>query len=253
MIRPVRRSSTTTAIDLATVLGGPTDPTDPAYHTAWIGFTGATGGVNEAVDIKSWVYSRTPISVGPVVPNPVSNQINDGSAQRSMVKSLSITFDNPVTAIDAGAMKLLKYSPDAGGVVLPTDTGTDISSALNTPTSSAGGLTWTWTFKADPNTLNGSLVDGVYSYVVDHTKVHGAGGTMTADYTGPGKFHRMFGDINGNKTVNNADFTLFRGTFLRSSPDPLYNAGFDYENNGTVNNADFTQFRNRFLRSFTYA
>jgi hypothetical protein len=45
---------------------------------------------------------------------------------------------------------------------------------------------------------------------------------------------------------------VFRGTFLRSSPDPLYLPAFDFENNGTVNNADFTQFRNRFLKSVVY-
>jgi hypothetical protein len=74
---------------------------------------------------------------------------------------------------------------------------------------------------------------------------------MSADYAGA-MFHRLFGDVNGNKTVNNADFTVFRGTFLRSSPDPLYLPAFDFENNGTVNNADFTQFRNRFLKSVVY-
>jgi len=245
------------AIDLGAILGGPTDPTDPAYHTAWIGFTGATGGVNESVDIKKWVYSRSSVSVG--APAATSNKIDDGSAQRSMLKSLSITFDNPVTTMGTGALKLLKYSPDGSGVVLAGDPGTDISATLNTPTST-DGLTWTWTFKADANTTNGSLNDGVYSYVLDHTKVTGAGGTMAADYLGPttalnpkGQFHRLFGDVNGNKTVNNADFALFRNTFLLSSGQPGYNSAFDYNNDNTVNNADFAQFRNRFLKSFTYA
>jgi len=250
------------AVDLGAILGGPTDPTDPAYHMAYIGFTGATGGVNESIDVKNWVYSRT--AIGPAVPGVASSSIDDGSAQRSLVRKVTVVFDNPVTTMDANALKLLKYSPDAGGVVAAGDAGTDISTALNTPTSSADGLTWTWTFKTDPNTTTNlsftSLNDGVYSYVLDHTKVHGAAGTMTADYLGPttatnpkGQFHRLFGDVNGNKTVNNADFALFRNTFLLSNGQPGYNSAFDYDGNNTINNADFAQFRNRFLKSFTYA
>jgi hypothetical protein len=233
------------AIDLATVLGGPSDPNDPLYHSAWIGFTGATGGVNENVDIKSWVYSNTPISATPEV---VSTAINDGTPQRSMVKSLSVTFSSPVTTLDAGALKLTRHALNPDGTL--TGATSDISSVLNTPTTT-DNLTFTWTFAATADSQNGSLTDGVYSYTIDHLKVHGATGTMSADYAGA-MFHRLFGDVNGNKTVNNADFTVFRGTFLRSSPDPLYLPAFDFENNGTVNNADFTQFRNRFLKSVVY-
>jgi len=232
------------AVDLATRLGG---------DTAWIGFTAATGGTTEILDIKNWVYSQSPIVVGPTIPTPVSNKIDDGTTQRSMLRSLTVTFDTPVTNMAAGAMKLLKYSPDATGLVAPGDLGTDISATLNTPTSTDGGITWVWTFKADANTTSGSLNDGVYSYVLDKTKVSGPGGAMTADYTGPGKFHRIFGDVNNSKNVNNADFTVFRGTFLAVSPAPAYNAAFDYDANGTVNNADFGQFRARFLsKSFSY-
>jgi hypothetical protein len=234
------------AVDLASQLGD-------AF--AWVGFTAATGSTNERVDVKNWVYSRGIID-DQFPPSVISSRIDDGSAQRSQVKSLSVMFDVP-TNTAPGAMKLIKFTPDANGTVLPGDTGVDISSALNEPTSRDGGFTWTWTFKpgaSDPYTeANASLKDGVYQYVLGRTKVTGlSGGTMSADFTSA-KFHRLFGDINGNKTVNNADFTLFRATFLRSSPDPLYNSGFDYENNGTVNNADFAQFRKRFQKPLTYS
>jgi len=58
--------------------------------------------------------------------------------------------------------------------------------------------------------------------------------------------------VNGNKTVNNADFGPFRNSYLKSTGDPAYNPAFDFGSDGTVNNVDFGQFRNRFLKSFTY-
>jgi len=227
-------------VDLATQLGG---------NTAWLGFSGATGGANEQVDINNWVFSY-PGSI--VTPPPAfdSTVIGDGTTQRSSIKQVSVKFNTPVT-LAPGALKLLKYSPDASGTVAPGDTGTDISSALNAPTSPDGGTTWVWTFTGANAQANGSLIDGVYSYSVDHTKVSNSAGTMAVDFTG-GKFHRLFGDINGNKTVNTADYGQFRLTFGKTSADPAYVANFDFDSNGTVNTADYGQFRNRFGKVFSY-
>jgi len=71
-----------------------------------------------------------------------------------------------------------------------------------------------------------------------------AGGTLT--------FHRLFGDINGNRTVNTADFGLFRNAFSKTSTQAGYDAAFDFDNNGTINTADYGQFRTRFGKAFSY-
>jgi hypothetical protein len=128
---------------------------------------------------------------------------------------------------------------------------------LAAPTSDNGGYTWVWVF-VDGGAVNpfvhssGSLVDGIYTADVDPTKVNAlAGGTAMAAAASL-TFHRLFGDVDGNKAVNNADFGLFRNSFGKSSGDAGFNRAFDFDNNGVVNNADFGQFRNRFLKMFTY-
>ena len=65
-------------------------------------------------------------------------------------------------------------------------------------------------------------------------------------------FHRLFGDIQGSKNVNNADYFAFRNSFGKGSTDPAYVAAFDFDNSGVVNNSDYFQFRNRFGKTFTY-
>jgi len=230
-------------VNLATILGG---------NTAYIGFTGATGGVTEDVTVNNWVFSYpgTGIVGQPTV---TGTTVGDGTAQRSLVKQVSVTFDQPAVTLQAGALHLIRNTTDATGAT--TGATTDISSVLGAPTSPDGGKTWVWTFTPDAGNVNvqanGSLTDGVYNVTVDHTKVSSAGGAMAADFTG-GKFHRLFGDINGNKTVNTADYGQFRLSFGKLSPDPAYVAGFDFDNNGTVNTADYGQFRNRFGKVFSY-
>jgi hypothetical protein len=65
-------------------------------------------------------------------------------------------------------------------------------------------------------------------------------------------FHRLFGDISGNKLANNADFGVFHNSYLKPNVGPAYQPAFDFDGNGSVNNADFAAFRNRFGRSLDY-
>ena len=60
------------------------------------------------------------------------------------------------------------------------------------------------------------------------------------------------GDIDGNKTVNNADFFQFKKAFGSKSGQPAFNSLFDFDANGTVNNTDFFAFKKNFGRSFVY-
>ena len=64
--------------------------------------------------------------------------------------------------------------------------------------------------------------------------------------------HRLFGDINGSKNVNNADYGQFRNAFNSSTGQAAYVSAFDFDGNGVINNADYGQFRNRFNKTFTY-
>jgi hypothetical protein len=58
--------------------------------------------------------------------------------------------------------------------------------------------------------------------------------------------YRLYGDVNGDRRVDNLDFFQFRGAFGRSTGDPLYLAYLDFNGDGRVDNLDFFQLRTRF-------
>jgi hypothetical protein len=225
-------------INLAQVLGG---------AVAWVGFTAGTGGDFEQVDIQNWVFSAGHIDPPP----PPDFIVNDGSPQRSLVKSLSLKFSSPNITIAPGALRLIRDVVDVSGNVIETR---DISTILNSPTPAEGGQSWTWTFIPSSGTdtqANGSLTDGVFHVVLDATKVTN-GAQMGSNYTSP-KFHRLFGDVNGSKYVNASDFNPFRRTFGKRTADAGFDAAFDFNGDGTINALDYNQFRRRFGNGLIYS
>jgi uncharacterized membrane protein len=170
-------------------------------------------------------------------PQVFNVQINDGSAQRSRVTSLTVNFDSLVTlpANAANAFQLKRQSDNA--VV-----------AINAAVS---GNAVTLTFIGGPLDY-GSLADGRYTLTALASQISGGNfdgngdGIAGDDYvligdpsTSP-KLFRLFGDANGDGTVAANDFILFRQSFGAA------NDMFDFDGNGTVNADDFIQFRMRF-------
>jgi hypothetical protein len=180
-----------------------------------------------------------------LVPAPVTVtgiQINDGSAQRSLVTSLTVTFSGPVSlpAIPADAFQLVRQSP--GGSV-----------ALN---AVVNGNAVTLNFTG--GTVNGiSLADGLYTLTVSKSQVNGGNFDSTGtnlpgdDFVYVGntttqKLFRLFGDADGNAAVTSNDFAVFRTFFGLSGPSM-----FDFDGNNQTNSDDFAQFRQRFGLSLT--
>lgn len=170
-------------------------------------------------------------------PHVVSVQVNDGSAQRSRVTSLLVTFDSPVTlpANKADAFQLRRQS----------------DSALVGLTANQSGNAVTLTFNSGTSVDFGSLADGLYTLKVVAAKVNSGNfdgnndGTTGDDYQLIGdpatnKLFRLFGDADGNATVNSDDFAAFRSFFGVTGP------AFDFDGNGVVNSDDFAEFRKRF-------
>jgi hypothetical protein len=196
------------------------------------------------------------ITVTPLPPALMAITVGDGGAQRSQVTRLTLSFDKRV-GLAGGAVSLSRLNTGGSGANDDSPP-TDASAALSAPTTDDDGLTWVYTFIADSafvqqasgGTSTGSLVDGIYKVDVDPTKVTAGDVAMTTG--GSLTFHRLFGDFNGTKGVNAADYNAFRGAFGKGSADPAYNAAFDFDGNGSINAADYNQFRSRFGKSLSY-
>jgi hypothetical protein len=230
--------------------GGPT-----AVHRLLAGSPALNAGNNSLglpTDQRGGIFNRV---VGPsadigaveeqLIPPPRVAKVivNDGNAQRSIVTSLTVVFDQVVTfgSIDSafGLARVAGGLPGAIGDI-------PVQSAPNAVTIS---FVSTGLISLDPG---GSLPDGVYQLTVSAAQVTGAGGALDGDgdgtggddfttpTTGPGRITRLFGDADGDGDVDAQDFGAFRGAFGGS------NFVFDFDADGDVDASDFGQFRARF-------
>jgi hypothetical protein len=192
---------------LTGVSGAPA-PTGGVVYTYYAG-TSATGTPLSSSPITAGTYTVVATYGGngnyqPSQSNPVTFtiqpsaspinanfQVNDGNVQRSMVDSLTVTFNVPVTL-------------SAGAIALTTNTGTVIPFQLST----TDNMTYVLTFTGS-QFIGGSLDNGCYLLTVNHALVNGlSGGAMTADQSY--KFFRLFGDFTGSGTVTTGDLGLYK-------------------------------------------
>jgi hypothetical protein len=165
-------------------------------------------------------------------------QVNDGSAQRSSVSSLTVTFSRLVS-LDDGAFEVRNQAGDL--VPLEVSTYEDNGKTVAV-------LTFT-----GPDLIGGSLADGNYFLTIRADHVHDTWGhELDGDGDGiPGgdytmEFYRLYGDTNGDRTVDRADRTVFRSTFGRHAGDPGFLAYLDYNGDGVIDGADWAEFRARY-------
>ncbi len=168
-------------------------------------------------------------------PRVSSLQINDGSVQRSIVKSITMSFDEPIFISDPAAAFTLTRIGSSGSVQLS-------SVSQNSPNGSV-----TLTFSG-ALTQFGSLIDGNYSLSINAAMVSniaaldGNGDGVAGDnWVSPaGSIFRLFGDMDGDRAVAANDFIALRLAFGGSG------VTFDFDNNGYVGASDFIQFKLRF-------
>jgi hypothetical protein len=207
-------------------------------------------------------------SVSAVSPPKVQSVVvDDGTAQRSLFRSLTVTFSAAVsfTGSPAAAFQLTRTSTGGGSVGL----------IAGTPTLDQGHTVVTLTWQAGAlveNDFHGtpfSLADGRYQLTVLANQVIGpaslaldgdGNGTAGDNYLsppdtvggGPGQLHlfRLFGDVNGDGFVAAQDFNAFRATFGSDLNDPdntvPYVAAFDFNGDGFVAAQDFNAFKTRY-------
>lgn len=100
--------------------------------------------------------------------------------------------------------------------------------------------------------MGASLPDGVYDLTVNAVSVTDVLGQILTGGNRIYTFHRLYGDFDGNKTVNAADYFQFKKSLGLSSGTTGFNSLFDYDANGTVNAADYFQFKKRLGTSLSY-
>jgi len=159
--------------------------------------------------------------------------VNDGSSQRSRVTSLTVVFDQPpqFTGSPSAAFQLKRQSDNA--VV-------NLSAATF-------GVVVTLGFTGGPLDF-GSLADGRYTLTALASQILNldgdnngvAGGNFILIGNPSNGLFRLYGDADGNGTVNSTDFATFRTFF------GLGSSIFDFENDGQTNSSDFAEFRKRF-------
>jgi hypothetical protein len=166
-------------------------------------------------------------------------QFNDGSAQRSMVTSITVTFSRAVGTVDDGAFQIIAQAGGGDPTVIVSWNADRTAATL----TFSGSLI-----------VGGSLQDGKFSLLIDSTKIHDASGGLL-DGNGDGlsggnraadTFFRLFGDSDGNGVVDNLDLFHFRQSFGLTSSDAGYKSYFDYDGSGVVDNLDLFRFRQRF-------
>jgi subtilisin-like proprotein convertase family protein/photosystem II stability/assembly factor-like uncharacterized protein len=206
--------------------------TEPLGGAAIVNLTGALGvtGVNFGQTMTP------PVRVSSVV-------INGGAQQRSRVTQVQVNFDQLVglPANPADAFQLRRLSDNALVGLTATVTNTTTTSVMLTFNGAISEF--------------GSLADGRYQLTVFAAQVSNSHGQLDGDGNGIAGddftfgeaqgLYRFFGDINGDRHVDIADFGLFSASIFNPGN---YIAGFDFNNDGHIDIADFGQFS---LRIFT--
>jgi predicted outer membrane repeat protein len=221
-------------IDTGGVIIDPLPPTIPVNDQRGPGYRRLQGGrLDIGASEVQWPVQAETVAV------------NGGAAQRSRVTELTVAFSHPVTlpANPAAAFRLTRVGPGAPA---------DVTFTVDLSGSTADGTVAKLLF-AGALTESGSLIDGNYTLTVLSAQVTGLDGrALDGDRDGQAggdsvtTFHRLYGDANGDRRVDNGDFFQLRSTFGRATGDPLYLAFLDANGDGRVDNADFFAFRNRF-------
>ncbi len=177
------------------------------------------------------IYRKAPATVESVV-------VNDGSEQRSMVNSVTVTFDRQVT-IDPGAFELRQQDGSLVG--------------LNVAASLVASRTVAVLTFSGADVVGGSLADGGYVLTIRADRVHDAiGRELDGDADGSAggdrvdAFFRLFGDSDGDRDVDGIDRDRFRAAFGKGVGEVGYLWYFDFDGDGDVDGFDNGQFNRRF-------
>jgi hypothetical protein len=163
--------------------------------------------------------------------------VNDGSAQRSMVRSITVNFGG-AAVLDPGAIELRRRD------------GTPVN--FDVAISTVEGRTVAVLTFGGPESVGGSLADGSYILTVRADRVHDRWG-RALDGDGDGsaggdrvdEVARLFGDADGSGVVTGLDRVAFRDAFGSSAGDADYLWYFDFDGDGDLDGRDNSEFARR--------
>ena len=202
-------------------------------YTPAAGYVGADAFTYVAND-RAGNSAPATVAVTVTAPPQVKSVVfNDGTAQRSEVRSITITFDTLVT-FDLGAFRVARSD--------------GVAATLTKVVTQANGETRVVLTFSGLGTGGGSLGDGNWTLKVNKARVHRADyrpQVMEADVLQ--QFYRLYGDANGDRTVDATDQLAFQAAL--TLPDPTGLATFDYNRDGLLGGTDQTQFNRRLGKS----
>jgi type 1 fimbria pilin len=163
--------------------------------------------------------------------------VNDGAAQRSMVKRITVAFDG-AAVLDPGAIELRRQN---GALV-------NFQMAI----SAVGGKTVAVVTFAGPEFVGGSLADGNYALTVRADRVHDHWG-RELDGDGNGlaggdrtdALFRLYGDTDGDRDVDVPDLLRFLSSFRHRRGDPRFLDYLDFDGDDRVWIVDLQAFVRR--------
>jgi hypothetical protein len=160
--------------------------------------------------------------------------VNDGSAQRSRVTSLTITFSE-VVAVDAGAIEVLRQGPGS----FTTHVATQVLSGKTVAVVTFSGR----------DVVGGSLADGRYQLILHAEKIRdGHANSLDGDGNGNAggdrteAFFRLYGDSDGDGDVDRLDLGCFLSTLGRRQGNSGYLDYMDFNGDDRVAAIDLLAF-----------
>jgi autotransporter-associated beta strand protein len=202
-----------------------------AYHTY---LSNGPESITASATNAYGTYAAAPLTI--VVGNaPVVSafQVNDGNAQRSMVDSLTVTFDEPVN-LSSSAFQLTQTATTAG--LLPETMGFALA-------SENGGTTYVLSFPQSSfsGDVGNSLPNGTYELTVVAPNVTDDGGGAM-QYDAYFNFDRLFGDFDGSGTVDSSSQNLFNQSYGTAAGQNGYLWYADADDDGAVDAASLAAF-----------
>jgi len=169
-------------------------------------------------------------------------QIDDGSARRSAVRSITLTFQGNVVTLPSSAFNLKRTDDNQS---FPVNVGAPIY---------AGGVTTVVLTFGGPNLNGTSLSDGHYALTIDGAQILDnfgnkvdAANNGVAGSAGTANFFRFFGDSNGDGLVDAVDFLAFRTAYLTGVATGS-NAIYDFDGDGVFSILDLNAFTANFTK-----